>query len=363
MQKPIGSEFDLPIGHIFWEKNPQIGRYTPKNKSKKLLSSGRDSIDFLIKYFGLSEQSRVLMPSYLCKEMLKPFHEAGIEPVFYRVKKNLEIDIDHIKKKIKDADAIIIIHYFGFPQKIEELKRTCRKSRTILIEDCAQAFLSMKGNTVLGSEGDASFNSLIKILPLPDGSILTINNESSRRPVAIVGSFRHFLYTKLRYAFLLLKNIYMRMPGIMPEYFFRRSFSTTEKLMDSYPRPARMSRKSMSLLKKLDLDIIKQRRRDNFSFLLKNLKLKSLKPLFKELPEGVCPLGFPVLTKDRDSVKRLLIDNLIYPPVHWHLPEEISKSEFPVSWRISGKILTIPIDQRYSKEDMESIVKVLNQNA
>jgi dTDP-4-amino-4,6-dideoxygalactose transaminase len=88
---------------------------------------------------------------------------------------------------------------------------------------------------------------------------------------------------------------------------------------------------------------------------------KSAPPFYRKLPAGVCPLGFPILAKDRDGLKKMLIKNRIYPPIHWKLPSEVDKEEFSASWQISKHILTIPIDQRYKTEDMQFVADTIGK--
>jgi len=67
-----------------------------------------------------------------------------------------------------------------------------------------------------------------------------------------------------------------------------------------------------------------------------------------------------VLCKNRDEVQRIMNANKIFPPVHWRLPEDVSSHLFPTSHQIAANILTIPIDQRYDKKDIDRVVDVLS---
>jgi len=60
-------------------------------------------------------------------------------------------------------------------------------------------------------------------------------------------------------------------------------------------------------------------------------------------------------------VKRMLIKNQIYPPIHWRLPTELDRQDFPVPWRVSNNILTLPIDQRYDVRDMDFLADTLRE--
>ena len=132
-------------------------------------------------------------------------------------------------------------------------------------------------------------------------------------------------------------------------------------MLNKYPKPAKISVLSKSLLYKFDFDEIVSRRRRNFQYLLDNWHFKIIQPLFHSLPPDVCPLGFPVIVKDRDYIKQELIKRRIYSPIHWNLPPDIDKEEFKGSWEISRHILTIPVDQRYGLSEMDYILEQIQE--
>ena len=344
--KEIGSDFKIPFSLIFKKKTKTI----PKNTV--LLSSGRDCLEYIIKKLGLEKEKKtVLLPSYLCDSITVLFKKHDITVNFYKVNKNLEIDLNDFNKKMKNVSAAFIINYFGFLQpKRQEIKELCKKNCAALIEDDVQSFLSKK-NLV----GDIALNSFRKITPLPDGAALYDDIEKKGENVRLKRSFRHGWYVLLRSKAGIMKNVGFLKP------VWRWMFAVTEKkLIDKYSKPAGMSSFSRNLLQKLDFEEIKIKRRENYASLAKELEnIRKINVMFPTLPKDVCPSGLPILCKDRDGVKKHLIENKIYPPIHWLLPEVISKSEFRDSWWLSDRILTIPIDQRYDKKDMERIVKAL----
>jgi hypothetical protein len=62
---------------------------------------------------------------------------------------------------------------------------------------------------------------------------------------------------------------------------------------------------------------------------------------------------------ERDTMKNLLIENDIYPPILWDLEKYVPK-EYTYERDLSKKILTIPIDQRYSPDILSEAVNILN---
>ena len=361
----IGGEFHLPLLQIFNRRLNQFDRFTPNSSQYFLTSSGRDSLRFIIKILALSADDEVLLPAYLPEYILNPFTEEHVKFTFYKINKDLSVDIDDINKRITDkTKALLFIHYFGYPQPITELQKLCREYSLSLIEDAVQSFLTRYEGRFLGCFGDLSFTSFRKFLPVLDGSLLLVNN-SSRSNNLRTCKYRHLslnylYYIGLRYLAMNLKNLYLK-TGLVPKPLFLRLFSSADGMLNKSTKPSSISHLSQCLLKRFDFDDIILKRRRNFQYLLDNWNSNLLQCYFTELPDNVCPLGFPVLAKNRDYVKHELIKRRIYPPVHWNLPSEINEEEFKASWEISRTILTIPIDQRYKIHDMDYILLQLRE--
>ena len=124
-----------------------------------------------------------------------------------------------------------------------------------------------------------------------------------------------------------------------------------------------MSQTSARMLCAIDLSNTMARRRRNFSLLLKAFEeepqLQSMaSPVLTSLPPRVSPLAFPIRVspEKRDALCEELIKQRVFCPIHWHLPAEIAESRFPEAYKLSREILSLPIDQRYSERDMESLI-------
>ena len=353
----IGGEFSLPTKYLCSTKINQIDQYV-NYSSKLFLSSGRGCLRLLAKAMRTGQDNEVLLPSYLCEEIIKPFTEELFEVKFYRVNEELDVDLNDLRQKInKKTRTVLFINYFGFPQPMaHEIKALCGDT-TFLIEDLVQSFLTQSNGKPIGFIGDATISSYRKWIPIPDGALLGINNSQLHLSLTEVLPYqKHYVETRLRG--LELKGDYLNRAASKKS--FREMFASAESMLDS--TPFKMSNSSKTMLVKYDFKSIIDQRRENFLFLLSRFwSSKQVKPLYQKLPSGICPLGFPVITKKRSHLKKLLIANRIYPPIHWSLVEAIDKKEFPDSWSISKHILTIPIDQRYNKEDMQFIADVLNK--
>jgi hypothetical protein len=132
-----------------------------------------------------------------------------------------------------------------------------------------------------------------------------------------------------------------------------------EKVLDERIRIRNASLLSRILWKWWDWSSAFETRRSNYRYLLEQWPSKELRPLFNHIPDSVCPLGFAVRSEDRDRLQGYLISKRIYVPVHWQRPAEISRDDFPEQTRLANEELTIPIDQRYSRNEMDYILEVV----
>ena len=344
----IGSEFAYDPS-IFQTLDYDWKKHFPA-KHMVFLSSGRDSIIYFIRAHNIK---KILVPSYVEELILKLFQSENVKINFYKIDENLNIDLDDIKKKSYDVDAIFLNHYFGFVHSLTKIESFCQENNIILVEDCVQSMLSTFEGKPIGSFGDVSLNSLRKFIGIPDGSILTIKKRTD-----VFESKLHKKYVDKKTSALIGKFNYLKGDKNYSRYYFKDAFVDAEKVIYEYKKPAPMTTESLNMLKKINFEKIIKIRRKNFRYLLSNLDNIAF---YKKLPHNICPLGFPIICKNRSNTKKILIKNKIYPAIHWELSNEIKKNEFHESWKISKSILTIPIDQRYSIEDMERIVSVLRK--
>jgi dTDP-4-amino-4,6-dideoxygalactose transaminase len=367
----IGSDFELPFGHLLWRKQMiEPGVYN--NGSRYLLTSrGRGSIRLVLnKLITIEEGSEALLPAYLFKGLLLPFKEKGMIPRYYKLNPDLSMDIADIKSKISNNTRILyIIHYFGFPQAMNNLTWVRQEfPNCIIIEDLAQALGSACIDESLGTFGDFSFNNLIKFGAFPDGSILTINNNMSSQP-QYKSDFVHTLYVITRYLAMMMKSVYLK-TRLFPQSFHRFLFRYSNQLAERHPLRSGMSCISKRLLQREDFEKLVLKRRHNYHYLLGKWSSQILLPIYETLPDKVCPFGFIVLADERDRIVKELCKNGIYCPIQWSpnaqnefeaLPDELDSDDFPVSKRIARTIIMIPIDQRYGDREMDHILEKVDQ--
>ena len=130
-----------------------------------------------LELLNLPRGARVLVPAFICRDLLAAIHAAHATPEFYAVDETLSpLELNHNWPR---AAAVIAVNYFGFPQNLNEFRAYCERTGAYLIEDNAHGFLSADEQGVpLGERGDMGLLSIRKTLLVPNGAALLVNCAS-----------------------------------------------------------------------------------------------------------------------------------------------------------------------------------------
>ncbi|OMP78867.1 DegT/DnrJ/EryC1/StrS aminotransferase family protein [[Flexibacter] sp. ATCC 35208] len=153
------------------------------------LSSGTSALHLALILAGVGREDEVICQSMTFSASANPIMYVGALPVFVDSEKdtwNMDPDLleeailDRIKKG-KKTKAIIIVHLYGMPAKMDEIIAVARKYEITLIEDAAEALgSSYKGIAcgAMGNFGILSFNGN-KIITTSGGGALISNDEAA----------------------------------------------------------------------------------------------------------------------------------------------------------------------------------------
>ena len=104
-----------------------------------------------------------------------------------------------------------------------------------------------------------------------------------------------------------------------------------------------------------DCEAIVERRRRNYAHLLQRLRDIS-PPVFDGLPQGVCPLFYPLRTKNKAVVLQRLLEHGIEPVDFWsRTPTAIPEGAFPEVETLRRTILELPCHQDLELETVDWI--------
>jgi dTDP-4-amino-4,6-dideoxygalactose transaminase len=152
------------------------------------LSSGTAAIHLALIILGVTRGDEVLCQSFTFAATANPIVYQGATPVFIDSEAEtwnmhpefLELAILERMKKGKKPKALILVHLYGMPAKLEELLQIARKYEIPVIEDAAEALGSAYMKKPAGSFGDIgifSFNGN-KIITTSGGGALVSANEA-----------------------------------------------------------------------------------------------------------------------------------------------------------------------------------------
>jgi dTDP-4-amino-4,6-dideoxygalactose transaminase len=333
----------------------------------------RNAVWHGIRLLGLREGDEVLVPAYNHGVEVGAILATGVSVKFFRVTPGLEIDFDDLRARISSrSKALLVIYYLGFPQPLDEITAFCREHDLSLIEDCAQSLFSTSGGRPLGSVGAFSVFCLYKTLPLPHGGLLVLNDpllglpekpQPPRLASAVRGVPQRLLdRMEMKGRALVrwprrslrapLRILMRRMPG--------GDISTALEDFDIGMVNLGASGLAQRLAGKADAQTIVSARRRNFEALMA-LVPKS-RQLIHHLPEGVCPLFFPVLVEDKKAAIQILAEAGIEAIPFWSLPHaSIPREEFPDADYLRTHVLEVPVHQALSPEDMDYLAQALTR--
>jgi hypothetical protein len=286
------------------------------------LNSGRSCLEFLIL---ATKCSKLYLPHFTCDAVINSVMRSKVNFEFYYIDGNLEpiFDFDKLKKE----EFFLYTNYFGIKDKY--IKKLTKITRKIIIDN-SQSFFSKP------KKGVNSFYSPRKFFGVPDGGYLytdIVANISYKRDVSYL-RFKH-----------LIKRIDC---GAESSYY---DFLESEKRLNKSPI-LEMSSLTQSLLKSINYERIKDRRRSNFNYLHKHLKDQNLFLIEKDSLQ--VPQNYPFLTKKRGIKEKLLVSK-IYTPTYW---PNILRTEFlkTIEYDYAKNTLFLPIDQRLNQKELDFIL-------
>ncbi|MFT3909002.1 MAG: DegT/DnrJ/EryC1/StrS family aminotransferase [Ferruginibacter sp.] len=200
-----------PLGPNVDAFEKQLSEYVGV-KGTVSLSSGTGALHLALKILGVKNGDIVLCQSFTFAASAFPINYCGAIPVFIDSEREtwnmdpilLEAAIKDQLSKGKKPAAIMVVHLYGMPAKIDEIVAIANTYDIPLIEDAAEALGSTyKGKACgsLGQVGILSFNGN-KIITTSGGGALTSNDEE------IVKKARHLsAQAKEPAAFYLHKEI------------------------------------------------------------------------------------------------------------------------------------------------------------
>ena len=153
-----------------------------------VLSSGTAAIHLALVLLGVKRNDFVICSSFTFSASVNPIIYQGSHPIFIDSEEDTwnmdpilleEAIIEKISQNNKPK-AIILVHLYGYPAKLDEIIDIAKKYKIPVIEDAAEAIGSTYKNRPLGTFGDIgiySFNGNKIITTSSGGALLSKDNN------------------------------------------------------------------------------------------------------------------------------------------------------------------------------------------
>lgn len=310
------------------------------------VANGLDALRLIFKaYLELGQMKvgdEVIVPANTYIASILAITDNRLKPVFAEPNiENYNIDLSKIEALITPkTKAIMVVHLYGQVCWSEELEALAKKYKLKIIEDNAQAIGAECNGIKTGNLGDAagfSFYPGKNLGALGDGGAVTCKDALLAKTIRTLANY-----------------------------------GSEEKYINKYQglnsRLDEMQAGVLDLkLKYLDADNDKRRRiAERYCTEITNPKI-TLPILPINSKEHVWHL-FVIRTSKRELLQKYLLENGIQTLIHYPIPPHKQKAYkyynhlfFPITEEIHKEVLSLPISPVMEQEEVDKIIKVINQ--
>jgi dTDP-4-amino-4,6-dideoxygalactose transaminase len=150
--------------------------------------------------FGLEPGDEVIAPSATYWASVMPVLWCGAVPVFCEIEsEQVGLDPEDVERKITPRTrAMIIVHLWGMPSKMEELTRIAERHNLKVLEDASHAHGAKWRGRPTGTFGDAAVFSLQtnKLAPAGEGGVLVTDDDALCEHAVCLGHFERIIDLK-----------------------------------------------------------------------------------------------------------------------------------------------------------------------
>lgn len=287
------------------------------------LNCGRNALAYLVE---ARRYKKVYVPAFCCGSVERGLQKGGASCERYEVDECLHPAFD---KELQPNEAVLFVNYYG--QLSNEEILAYKKRWGAVIADNSQAFFQYP------VDGVDTIYSCRKFFGVADGAYLATEAKLGRALEEDV-SAKRMLFVLGRYD----ENA--------SAYYKQASENNTA--FDTVPIRF-MSKLTHNLLRGIDYEAAKIRRRENATYLHERLGEKN--QLSYRVPDGAFMYPFYGKGISGRAFRRYLQEVHIYVPCLW--PDVLQwETEDSLAYRLADEIVPLPCDQRYGREEMEYIV-------
>ncbi|WP_282070198.1 aminotransferase class I/II-fold pyridoxal phosphate-dependent enzyme [Olleya namhaensis] len=217
-KKYVKEAFDTnwiaPLGPNVNGFEQDLEKYLGNNTKVASLSSGTAALHLALVLAGVKLNDEVLCQSMTFSASANPITYQGAKPIFVDSEQDTwNMCPNHLEKAIKEGisagkkpKAIIVVHLYGMPAKMDEILVIANKYEIILIEDAAEALGSTYKGQKCGTFGDygvLSFNGNKIITTSGGGALVCKTEESKQKAIFLATQARdnapHYQHSQIGY--------------------------------------------------------------------------------------------------------------------------------------------------------------------
>ena len=308
------------------------------------VATGLDAIMLILRAFEIGEGDEVIVPSNTFIATALAVSYVGATPVFVEpCIEDYNINVNNIEKNISErTKAIIAVHLQGRPADMEQINLIAKKHNLKVIEDAAQAHGAKYKGHMVGALSDAaafSFYPGKNLGALGDGGCITTNDLEVATKVRALGNYGS-------------------------DYKYHHIYKGTNSRLDEMQ--AAFLRVKLKHLEQWN----SERRR------IASIYLSQIKN-----PNIVLPVSstedyehiyhvFVIRCKKRDELEKFLNENGILTVKHYPIPIHLQnaysdlkykKGDLPIAEEISETVISIPMYYGMTDEQIQYVVKKINE--
>jgi dTDP-4-amino-4,6-dideoxygalactose transaminase len=303
------------------------------------VASGLDAITLALQSFQFPKGSEIIVPSNTYIATILSVLQCGHQPVLAEpYPDTYNISAEEIENCItSETRAVIAVHLYGKPCRMDKITELCRRHDLKLIEDCAQshgATFKGKATGTFGHFGAFSFYPTKNLGALGDAGAVTCPTVEQADTIRMLRNY-----------------------GSEKKYY--------NDLIGVNSRLDEMQAAFLSVKLKR-LDEINNHKRKLAALYQKELKDDFIKPKVEADAHDVFHI-YPIRHPQRDKLREYLLKNHIKTEVHYPVPPHqqkamngILKGRYPVSEEIHRTILSLPVSFIHSESEVCRVIETLN---
>ncbi len=214
VQEAFETNWIAPLGPHVNAVEENINTYIGGKSYVAALNTGTAAIHLALIQLGVQRGDTVLCSSFTFVASCNPIVYLGAEPVFIDSEREtwnmspelLEEAIIDLEKKGNKPKAIVLVHLYGMPAKMEELMAVANKYNVPVVEDAAEALGSTYKGKALGTFGEFgvfSFNGNKIITGSAGGVLISPSGDKIARTRFLSTQARdaepHFQHSEIGY--------------------------------------------------------------------------------------------------------------------------------------------------------------------